>query len=398
MSATYGLTDAGYVIKDLPTIVGELQGKYQGIFGKGIPLSDPSAYSSPNFTGISIYDQLIGIHAERESDLWELGQSVYLSQYPDTASGAALANAGQLTGQTPESATYSTVTETINGTAGTTVPSGFQVSISGTSTTFQTTASYTIPSGGSLNVTMQATVTGPQTAPAGTLTNIVTPVAGITSVTNSAAATVGQAQETDAAFRARRAANLVTATGGSIAAMQNYIKAKVPGTTFVGIQQNATNATVGSLPPHSYHVTIITSGTNAQIAQAIWDCHAAGMATSGATSASATDSFGNAQTVNWDTGVNVPLYMSVTINRDAQNYPSNGDSLVQTALINYVTGLGYGAVIQDWLLQAQLGGIAGIDSAPTILFDRSPNPTGSATLTLAANEKPTLIASNIAMH
>ena len=67
-----------------------------------------------------------------EAHLWELGLAIYLAYYPDTAQGAQLANAGQLTGQTPISASFSTVTQTLIGTAGTVIPLGSQIGIPGT--------------------------------------------------------------------------------------------------------------------------------------------------------------------------------------------------------------------------------------------------------------------------
>lgn len=379
---TYGLTSAGFVVKDQATIVAELQDDYRNTFDQNIP-----------FGVNSVFDQDVGILSERLNNLWQLAAALYGGQFPDGAQGAALANVGQITGQTPYTAKASTTPLTITGTAGTLIPAGSQVSIPNTQTIFATTADLTIPVGGSGTVAAQATATGPLTAPAGTLTNIVTPIAGWTSVTNAADAVVGRDAETDADFRARRAMAFVVATGGSTAAMENYVKTTVPGVTFVGIVQNNTDATVGSLPAHSYHATVI-GGADAAIAQALWDCHSPGMAFYGAHTADATDSFGHSQAVAWDVGVDVPLYVNVTLTKGSA-YPSNGDALVSAALEAYVTGLGYEATIQDWVLRAQLAAIAGITAQPTILFDRNPNPAGSADLVLAANEKPSLDGANI---
>jgi uncharacterized phage protein gp47/JayE len=385
---TYGLTIAGFVIKTFDTIKTELEQAYQGAFGSNIPLD-----------GDSVFGQLIGIHAEREADLWEIAQDVYLSAYPDTAQGVALANAGALTGHTPIAATYSTVPLTLTATPGTTIPSGSQVGIPNTQTVFITTTDATIPAGGSASVTAQAASPGAVSAPAGTLTSILTPVAGWTAVTNALDATVGKNQETDAQFRARRAASLVVAEGGTVSATVNHITKSVPGVTFAGGIENRTDATDGTtgLPPHSIQVTVI-GGADQDVADAIWASKPGGTNTYGTTSGTVTDSFGHAQTVYWNRGVNVPMYLSVTLTRGA-GYPADGDTQVANALVSYVNGLPTGAssgVVANWLLASSLAAIPG-NTGVTILQDRNPAPSSSANTAIAGNEKPTLTAANIAI-
>jgi uncharacterized phage protein gp47/JayE len=288
---------------------------------------------------------------------------------------------------------------TLTATPGTTIPSGSQVGIPNTQTVFITTTDATIPAGGSASVTAQAASPGAVSAPAGTLTSILTPVAGWTAVTNALDATVGKNQETDAQFRARRAASLVVAEGGTVSATVNHITKSVPGVTFAGGIENRTDATDGTtgLPPHSIQVTVI-GGADQDVADAIWASKPGGTNTYGTTSGTVTDSFGHAQTVYWNRGVNVPMYLSVTLTRGA-GYPADGDTQVANALVSYVNGLPTGAssgVVANWLLASSLAAIPGITGV-TILQDRNPAPSSSANTAIAGNEKPTLTAANIAI-
>lgn len=126
---TFGLTDSGFVAKRLLDIVAELEAAYRTAFGQGIK-------TTPDTT----FGKLIGIHADREAKLWELAESVYLSQYPNSATGLSLARIGELTDVTPNPATRSIAVISLSGTAGTLVPRGTIVAVQGLGAQFRLTA------------------------------------------------------------------------------------------------------------------------------------------------------------------------------------------------------------------------------------------------------------------
>ena len=66
---------------------------------------------------------------------------------------------------------------------------------------------------------VECTATGATVAGIGAIDAVVTPVAGWTSVTNAAAANVGQDRESDQDLRARRQASLQVSGASSIAAL-----------------------------------------------------------------------------------------------------------------------------------------------------------------------------------
>lgn len=100
----------------------------------------------------------------------------------------------------------STVTLTVTGAATTVIPAGSRVANS-QGVEFATVEAVTIPAGGSASVDARAVNqdgterVGPTAAAAGSLTTIRNRITGWTSVTNAAAAVLGENEESDGAFR-----------------------------------------------------------------------------------------------------------------------------------------------------------------------------------------------------
>lgn len=134
----FGLSSTGFERKRLADIKQEIEDDLRATFGPYI-----------NTLPASVFGQLIGVIAERESSIWELSEDVYNSQYPDTAEGASLDNVVALTGLTRQPATYSKVrSQLLFGTAATLVPAGTIFSVSGDATSrFVTDTDVTLVAG-----------------------------------------------------------------------------------------------------------------------------------------------------------------------------------------------------------------------------------------------------------
>ncbi len=98
------------------------------------------------------------------------GHSIYVCASPGQNLNAAIG-------------TYSTVIGTLTGTPTTSVPAATQVASN--SSIFATVNTVVIPASGVIDVLFQSLLTGAVLCPAGTLTDIVTPVSGLASVTNA---------------------------------------------------------------------------------------------------------------------------------------------------------------------------------------------------------------------
>jgi uncharacterized phage protein gp47/JayE len=81
-----GLTPEGFKAKRLPEVKTEIEARLVEAFG------------DPDLREESVYGQFVGIQSELSALLWSLAETVYASQYPDTATGVSLDNVAALTG------------------------------------------------------------------------------------------------------------------------------------------------------------------------------------------------------------------------------------------------------------------------------------------------------------
>lgn len=83
----YGVTEKGFVLKRMDTIIEEIHGDLSEGFKVDTALDDSS-----------FLNVLVTTVASSVADLWEMGQDTYYSKYPSTASGLSLDNAVQYGG------------------------------------------------------------------------------------------------------------------------------------------------------------------------------------------------------------------------------------------------------------------------------------------------------------
>lgn len=129
---SFGMDSTGFTKKSLADIKTSLEEEITAVFG---PIN-----SSPE----SVFGQIIGVFAEAESELWDLAEAVYLSQYPVSAEGVQLDNAVDLTGITRLEASSSFATAIFEGTEGTIIPVGSQIKQLNTNELFENATPLTI--------------------------------------------------------------------------------------------------------------------------------------------------------------------------------------------------------------------------------------------------------------
>lgn len=378
---TYGLTATGFSAPTYSDIKAEIEASLQGVFGTSIDLSPQG-----------VFGQIVGIFAERESAIWDAAQEVYAGFDPDEATGSALDALAALTGTIREGATHSTVTATITGTAGTTVPAGTLFSVTGTGVQFETLASATF-SGTFTTTTVdcQSVDTGPLVALTGTLTVIDTPVDGLTSVTNALDADLGRDEETDAALRLRREEEL---RGGANAALEAIREAvlNVTGIDECVVFENVSDATDSdSIPPHA--VNVVADGSTADeddVAAAIFGSVAAGIATYGTDhTVSVQDTQGVYHTIKYDDATDVDCYTSIAITYDANHFnttPAVYEDAVNDIIAAYESDyLVMGKDLVGRAVGAKIfAGMEGIIDC-VVKVAKTPTPTGDS-VTIALRE------------
>ena len=183
------LLTTGVIISDTSVIQTDVENEFKDAFGTDLVISP----NSP---------QGVLITAETAARVAVADNNAALANQinPNVAGGVFLDAIGALTGSFRSPATPSTVTVTLTGVSGTTIPAGSQVSDSVYQNVFQTVASVTIVDG-SATVIMTSVLNGMIVAGANTLTQILTAVLGWETCNNPAAAVLGTTTESDEEFR-----------------------------------------------------------------------------------------------------------------------------------------------------------------------------------------------------
>lgn len=320
---SFGVTVDGFVTKRLADIKLEIETTLKATFGAGINLSAESPLG-----------QLVGIFAEREANLWELAEGVYNSAYPDTAEGVGLDNAVALIGLARQGETYSTVSADLEGDPATLIPQGSIVSVDGDpDARFVLDQDVTLDGAGEGTGAFTAESAGAVAAPAASLTVIETPVAGWDTVTNPLDAEIGDEVETDSELKIRRAASIQRAGAGTAEAIRSDLLA-VDGVTAALVFENTTEVTDGFGRPAKSFEAVVEGGTDADIAQVIWDDKPAGIATYGTETVVVTDSQGFDHDVKFSRPTTVDIWVELDLTTTAA-YPVNGDDLVKAAVLAY---------------------------------------------------------------
>lgn len=237
-------------------------------------------------------------------------------------------------------------------------------------------------------VPFRAQVTGPVGALAGQLTDIRTPQSGWEGVINAFDASVGRNRESNALFRARRDAELAGQGGSTPDGIRAAVLRVNAGSvdpdhqppTVVKVFYNDTDyVDANGLPPHSVEV-LVRNGTDADIAQAIFESVAAGTYTYGNQTSEVVDSEGNPQIVRWSRPEEVPIYATIVLRYNPAVWPQGSESLVAqyglSAFLTYTTDYPIARDVRVSPLNAGiLTGGAQVDSSGQAVV---PAATGSA--------------------
>jgi uncharacterized phage protein gp47/JayE len=308
MTLAAGLTPSGYTSPTLTEIVADINAQLLAKF--------PQLDVAPD----QPMGQVIGIHAEKLAEVYEIVATLYNSLDPNSAEGRLLINIAAITGTVPKAATYSIVNATLNLNSGTTVLAGAVVYVNGQpQNRWVLIANATNPgpfTADIFNVFFRSENPGVFNANSGTLTQIAVSTPGWNSVRNALDSVPGSAPESDTQLRQRRAVELQGQGNGDIDAIRVHVE-RVPGVVSVNAIENNSNVMAADgTPAHSFHVIVWDGPTmaapNAQIAQAIWNTKPSGIGSYGALAVYAVDSLGNNQIVNFDRATQVPIYIALT--------------------------------------------------------------------------------------
>lgn len=209
---------------------------------------------------------------------------------PNFASGRMQDAIGQIYYLERRTATPTTVTATVSGLTGLTLPAG-SLAKSTDGTIFQSLAAVTIPGAGSIDVEFSATENGPISLSAGALNTIYRTVVGWDSITNAAAGVPGEDEESRADFETRRGLSVAGNARGILPAIRGSVLS-VSGVVDAYVTENDTAAPVTTggqtIVANSLYICV-QGGSDADVAKAIWDKKSGGCNYTGTTSVTVSD-------------------------------------------------------------------------------------------------------------
>lgn len=295
------------------------------------------------------------------------------------------------------------------GLTGLTLASGAAIITDTSGNLYSNTAAGTIPSGGSITLPFACTTAGAVAVPGTNSVSVYQSIPGFDSVT-CVSGVEGVAAETDAAFRARRAASVAANAVGVLPSILAAVLA-VPGvlTAYVTENPTASTVTIGgyALAANSLYVAVV-GGTSSAVAQAIWTKTPPGCAYNGNTTVTVYDTSPGysapypSYSVSFEIPPALTVYFSVAI-LNTSAVPSNAAALIQAAVIasfygedgGNSTGIGLEIVASRYYANimalgswAQIYALTiGSSNSPTVTFTGS---LSGGTMTVTAVSSGTL--------
>lgn len=283
--------------------------------------------------------QWIATISEKIYDAFQLAVDVYNNKSPATALQTSLDSLVKINGIKRQAETYSTVTVTVSGIAGTIITNG--IVLDNGNIKWDLPSVVTIPESGQINVIATCEIAGPIVANVGEITGIYNPVYGWNGVYNSSSATLGSNIESDSKLRKRQATStaqpsvtMLEGTAGAVANVSEVTRSKT--------YENDTNVTDSKgLPPHSITV-VVENGADSDIAQSIFRHKGIGCYTNGDVSVDVTDSNNEVTTIRFYRVEYVDIDVVVNV-KALNNYTTATTATIKNNLETYLNSLEIGS-------------------------------------------------------
>lgn len=342
--------NVGFSVDDVETVREQVRQEWINAFKAE---NTPELDTEPETPAGQLIDSQTASIVQKDSEILYLANQMN----PLTAEGVFQDALGQIYFITRHPEIKSTATIRCTGLAGTVITVGAQIRSSFDNTLWQSIESGTIGSEGYTDVVFECTTSGPISASSNTLTKIVTIISGWDTATNPESATVGQNEETQGAFEARRYQS-VALNSRSVASAVFARVSSLNDVIAVCVRENKKDKTVitdgVSLAPHSIYVSAV-GGTNEEIAQAIYNSISSGCDYNGNTTVQITNTnTGAIEQVTFDRPESLPIGVKIVV-RENDNLPSDAESRIKTAVYNNFYGLSTDTIEGQPLVRVKMG-------------------------------------------
>lgn len=331
--ADFGINNEGFFAKRLADILDDLETQLEQI-------TDPDTGETLqiDFDEDDPWIQSINVLAANNATTWEMLQLVYTQFDPSQAVGAALSGLVQINALTRRFGTPSTIPIEITGTTGTVIPPGQQISDEQQNVVYQTDQEITIGVTGTEVGTASSVENGAFVSLNGTITTILTPVAGWETVTNTDDSTPGNFTETDEELRARRNLSTESPSQSPVEAVYGNLR-QIEGVQFARVYVNNTLAVDARGIPAKTIAPVVVGGEDEDIANVLFLRTPVGIDYFGTESFTITDSQGETYDINWirPDEVDVQIEIDLTVVDDG-TWPSDGADRIKAAILAYAAG------------------------------------------------------------
>jgi len=315
-----GITENGFEKKSFNDILNEMIDEAKNIFGDDIDLRDET-----------FLRQWLVTMAIKEAERWDILEDIYNNFSVSTATNTSLDYAVKFQGLSRKSATKAIVDVLFTGDEHTIINSGFVVQTS-SGIKFQTLSSGTIDGGGG-NITLQCEaldVGSDGNVLAGTITEVESPLIGLSSVINNDDADGGLALESDESLRLRFIKSLAKGGGSTSNAIRATILS-LENVEDVLMFENDTDEIVNGLEAHSFSPYVL-GGEDLDIQTAIFEVKSMGIRSVGTYEHTFETDSGSHFTVGFERPQDVNIWLNITLETN-NDYPIDGENLVKQATI-----------------------------------------------------------------
>lgn len=323
-------TQKGLLAPDTDQIIAFVQEEFKKVFGNDINLEP----SSPQGQLITTLAAMI---STKNTEVLKLANQFN----PLTAQGVFQEALGRIYFLERKIARPTIVYCQCTGLAGTVIPAGALVE-SSEGIRFYAGGEHTIDETQNITVEFICEKTGVIQVQPNTITKIITVVPGWDTVNNTNAGIVGRTEETQAEFERRRYASVAKNAHGTAAALYGAL-AGINNVVDVVVLENRTNETIEeagvSIEGHSVYISVV-GGTDADIAETIYNKLGCGCGTTGNVSVSytAAEYFGTVYNYKINRPEELDIYIKIKI-KETDKTPATVDEDIKNAVMQNFEGL-----------------------------------------------------------
>ena len=328
--AEFGTNEQGFVLKRLRDILDDLQA---GLIT--IQDAETGETLQVDFDDDDPLIQVINALAANNATTWESLQAVYNQFNPQLATGAALSGLVQLNALQRRFGNPSTIALALTGDPGILIPQGSQISDTQQLVVYQTDADITLDGTGNAVGTASSVENGAFVSLAGTITEILNPINGWDTVTNTADAAPGNVTETDEELRLRRNRATESPSVAPVEAVFGNL-GQLEGVTFARVYVNNTLAVDARGLPGKSIGAVVVGGDDLEIAQTLFLRSPIGLAYFGNTIETVRDVNDEPYVIQWirPTDVDVAIEIDITVT-DENTFPTDGEDRIKEAILAY---------------------------------------------------------------